>query len=61
MNKMARCGKENDHTKSGQLRRRRQYRIKHVMMINHHNWFVIASIIMTLANTVTSFQDIIKN
>ena len=28
---MARSGKDNDHTKSGELRR--QYRIQHVMMI----------------------------
>ena len=31
---MARRGKGNDHTKSGQLRRRGQYRIQHVMMMN---------------------------
>ena len=30
---MARCGKEIDHTKSGQLRRRGQYRIQHVMIM----------------------------
>ena len=29
---MARRGKDNDHTKSGQLRRRGQYRIQHDMM-----------------------------
>ena len=33
LNKMARRGKDNDHTKSGQLRRRRQYRIQYVMMM----------------------------
>ena len=30
---MARRGKDNDHTKSGQLRRRGRYRIQHVMMM----------------------------
>ena len=30
---MAKRGKDNDHTKSGQLRRRGQYRIQHVMMM----------------------------
>ena len=30
---MARRGKDNDHTKSGQLRRRGQYRIQHEMMM----------------------------
>ena len=30
---MARRGKENDHTKSGLLRRRGQYRIQHEMMM----------------------------
>ena len=30
---MVRRGKDNDHTKSGQLRRRGQYRIQHVMMM----------------------------
>ena len=30
---MTRRGKDNDYTKSGQLRRRGQYRIQHVMMI----------------------------
>ena len=27
-------GKDNDHTKSGQLRRRGQYRIQHEMIMN---------------------------
>ena len=31
---MARRGKDNDHTKFGQLRQRGQYRIQHVMMMN---------------------------
>ena len=31
--KMARRGKDNDHTKSSQLRRRGQYRIQYVMMM----------------------------
>ena len=30
---MARRGKDNDHTKSSQLRRRGQYRIQHVMVM----------------------------
>ena len=30
---MARCGKGNDHTKSGQILRRGQYQIQHVMML----------------------------
>ena len=30
---MARHGKDNNHTKFGQLRRRGQYRIQHVMMM----------------------------
>ena len=30
---MARRGKDNHHTKSGQLRRRGQYQIQHVMMM----------------------------
>ena len=33
MNKMPRRGKDNDHIKSGQLRRRGQYQIQHKMMI----------------------------
>ena len=30
---MAKSGKDNDHTKSGQLRPRGQYRIQYVMMM----------------------------
>ena len=29
---------DNDHTKSGQLRRRGQYRMQHVMMMMISNW-----------------------